>query len=66
MSNMSQSDKEWIDNASIYDLLARNRFAKPGSEWFQGERGEYHLKVMAEKRDADPGAYVAASKSMGW
>jgi len=66
MSNMSQSDKEWIDNASIYDLLYLNRFAPIGDERLQGERGAYHLKVMAEKRDADPGAYVAASKSMGW
>lgn len=63
---MTPEDKEWIDNASIYDLLYRNRFAAIGSGWFTGERGAYHLKVMTEKRAANPAEYVAASKSMGW
>lgn len=58
--------KEWIDNATYGVLLSKWRFATIGEPILQGEAGEYYAKVMAEKRDADPGGAVQASKSLGW
>ena len=58
--------KEWIDRASIRDLLARNRFAMAGDPFFQGEVGEYYMKVMTEKRKANPQEWVRASRAIGW
>ena len=58
--------KEWIDSASIEDLLNKWRFAPAGDPWFQGEIGAHFAKVIAARRDADPDAWVRASKSLGW
>lgn len=63
---MTPEEKKKIDNMSLYDLLYKNRFEPSSSGYFQGERGEYHLKVMNEKRAKDPAGWVAASKDMGW
>lgn len=58
--------RKWIDEASIEDLLAKNRFAKAGDPFFMGELGKYFLEIMAAKRFADPDAYIRASKAIGW
>lgn len=63
---ISPEDKQWIDNASIRQLLSRWRFATAGDAIFQGETGEYYSKVMCAKRDADPAAWTHASKDIGW
>ena len=61
---MDEEMKAWIDNASYEQLLSRNRFAPVGSPWFQGEIGDYYLKVMAKKKkEVD---HVQASKNIGW
>lgn len=57
---------DWIAGASYYNLLAKWRFMKAGAPWFVGEVGEYYAKEMARKRDLDPAAAVAASKTLGW
>lgn len=67
MSTSEINDKKnWIDAAPYIELLRRWRFSEGGNSWFQGEVGDYYAKVMAQKRDADPEAAVAASKAIGW
>lgn len=63
---ISPEDKQWIDNASIRQLLIRCRFATAGDAIFQGETGDYYINVMCAKRDADPAAWTHASKDIGW
>ena len=58
--------KAAIDKKDVRTLLSRVRFAPIGDAMFQGESGEYWLKRLAEVRDQDNDAYVAASKSLGW
>ena len=57
---------DWIDGATVYSLLYKNRFEPPGSPWFTGDVGKHLVHRLSVLRDADPGAYVAASKDMGW
>lgn len=64
---MTEEQKNWVDNASYRDLLAKWRFAPSGDPMFQGDVGAYYAKVMAQQRAELPdGAHVAASKSIGW
>lgn len=63
---LTKENKDHINSLSVYDLLYKNRFAPVGEKWFQGETGKYWLRRMNEVRAEDPGAYVAASKHMGW
>ena len=59
--------KNWIDTASYEDLLRKNRFAPAGDPFFQGEVGDYFLKIMAAKRyEVGDGEHVRASKRIGW
>ena len=64
--DMTKKRKEWIDNASLKELLRKNRFEPVGSPWFIGELGTYFSKVMNEKRAADPAGWTRASKELGW
>ncbi len=57
---------EWIDNADYESLLSKNRFAPAGDLFFQGEVGKHFMKVMGEKKAADPAGAVQASKNIGW
>jgi len=64
---MTLEQKAWIDNASMVELLRRWRFAKAGEDSiFHGAAGMYYTKVLSERREADPGLYVAVSKEIGW
>ena len=63
---MDESIKNWIDNATLEQLLHKWRFGEHGDEYFQGEAGAYYSRIMFAKRDADPAAWVRASKSVGW
>lgn len=63
---MTPEEKAWIDNANLFSLLSRWRFAAVGDKMFQGETGEYYSKVMFGKRDADNAEWVRASKEVGW
>ena len=57
----------WIDQATLTDLLWKNRFAAAGSPFFSGEVGEHFLNTMAAKRSAEGAeAWTRASKSIGW
>ncbi len=63
---LTKANKAHIDSLSYTQLLRHNRFAPVGDDWFEGDTGDYWFRVMAKKREADPGAAVAASKSIGW
>lgn len=58
--------KAWIDGATYMELLKRWRFSVDDPVWFTGEVGDHYVKVMTERRDADPAGHVAASKAIGW
>ena len=62
---LTDENKTYIDSLSVEALLERARFAPIGDPWFQGETGTYWMKRLAELRNANNGAYVAASKRMG-
>ena len=63
---MTDAEKKWIDEATYRQLLDRHRYGEVGDPMFQGDTGTYYAKVMRERRDADPGGHVAASKAIGW
>ena len=65
-NHISDKEKDAIDKMSLYSMLRKNRFEPSGSGYFSGERGEYFLKVMSEKRAKDPDGWVQASKDIGW
>jgi hypothetical protein len=58
--------KEWIDNASLEDLLRKWRFAPSGDPFFQEEVGDHYWRVMQAKREADPREWTRVSKKVGW
>jgi len=64
--DLTEENKNHIDNLSYEQLLSKWRFAPSGDPWFQGETGEYWGKVMAEKRSKDNDEHVRASKKIGW
>lgn len=64
--NIPSNMKAWIDNASYEQLLFKWRNAPVGDPWFQGAVGDYYLRIMSERRNADPAEHVRASKSIGW
>jgi hypothetical protein len=61
---MNEQIKQWIDNATYEQLLARWRFAAIGDSMFQGETGKYYSKIMFEKQEQVD--HVQASKNIGW
>ncbi|MBU0907450.1 MAG: hypothetical protein KKE05_04825 [Nanoarchaeota archaeon] len=64
---MTGQQKQWIDSASYEQLLRRWRESPIGSDWFNGDTGEYYSKIMAEKREqVGDDEHVRASKSIGW
>ena len=63
---LTDKNKATIDAKSFEQLLSHNRFAPAGDPWFEGETGKHWLKRMADMKTRDPGAAVAASKSIGW
>lgn len=64
---MTREEKDWIDKATVYQLLSKWRFSPIGSPYFwEKERADYFQKVMSEKRSADNDAWVRASKDLGW
>ena len=42
--------KTWIDNASYRQLLQRWRFAPIGDLFFQGEIGDYYVKIIKKRK----------------
>lgn len=59
--------KKWIVSASYEELLRKWRFEPSGSQWFQGELGEFFSQTMQVKKlsmsEAGPSQ---ASKRVGW
>lgn len=63
---MKPEDKEWIDNASLEQLVRRWRFALAGDPMFEGETGDYFTQVLIAKKHKSPEAFTAASVQVGW
>ena len=63
---MTEETKKSIDSMGYEGMLSLWRNARVGHPYFQGETGDYFKEAMFKKRDANPGASVAASKSVGW
>ena len=67
VTEMTDAQKSWIDNASYVDLLRKWRFGGVGNPIFQGECGKYYVEVMERKRaEVGNAAHVRASKLIGW
>ena len=62
--DLTPDRKVYIDSLSHFQLLAKIRHAPMGDEWFHGYTGDYWMARRALKRDEDPGAAVADSKSL--
>ena len=63
---MNPKTKATIAAMTVYQLLREHRFAAAGDLRYQGEEGKYRIQRLAQLRDQDPPAYVAASKAIGW
>jgi hypothetical protein len=63
---LTPENKTHIDGLGVGELLHKVRFASIGDGWMQDATGEYWIKRLGELRAKDEGAYVAASKSLGW
>jgi hypothetical protein len=58
---------EWIDHASLEQLLQKWRFASVGDEFFRGKIGDHFCKRMNELRQkVGSEEWSAASKKVGW
>lgn len=58
---------EWIDNASMEELIRKIRFEPIGSPWFQGKVGLHFNKVYRKRRAETPvEEWRAISKKVGW
>lgn len=57
---------DWIDQASLVQLLQTWRLGKVGDPFFTGEVGEHYREVMFSKRDGNPKEWASASKTVGW
>jgi hypothetical protein len=64
--DLTPENKAIIDARSYQGLLSHWRFAPVGDPWFQGETGKYWGERMKQLREANEGAAVSASKSIGW
>jgi len=60
-----QEMKDWIDKASLVELLQKWRFAPSGDPFMQGEVGTHFSNTMFALRDKDNDAWVSASKQVG-
>ena len=64
---MTENQKKRINEMDYESMLSLWRNAPSGHPLFQGEVGDYYLKVMTEKRkQIGNEAHVAASKKIGW
>ena len=59
---MTDEQKKRIDGMSQYELCKAYRFAGVGDLLFQGDTGDYFVKVMKEKGGMTP----EISKRLGW
>ena len=64
MTQTIEEQKKWIDNATLFQLLEKWRFAASGDPMFTGEVGDYYSEVMFKKREADPTEWVRCSKAL--
>ena len=64
---LTEEMKAKIDIMSLREMLAKQRFAPIGDPLFQGDIGDYFLKVMREKKNAiGNDEWSNISRSVGW
>lgn len=64
---MNNKLKQWIDNASYYQLLRKNRFGKSEDPIFQGDLGKHFMDTLTKKRNnLTHNEQVKISKQIGW
>lgn len=64
---MTEFEKQWIDNASYHELLAKVRFEPVGSPWLTGDTGVYLFKRWQEMKKVVGNDYhTRVSKELGW
>lgn len=63
---MTKEQQQWIDNASLEELLRLWRFGRLGDPIFEGDTRAYFSDRLFRLRDADHAAWTAASKAVGW
>ncbi len=63
---MTPAQKQWIDEATLVQLLRRWRFSESGDPIFQGKAGDYFANRLGQLQAEDPAAWTAASKEVGW
>ena len=64
---ISKTEKKQIDDMTYYDMMRRHRFLKVGDRQFQGERGNYFMRVMHKKRrQVGDERHSEISKEIGW
>ncbi len=63
---MNRSYYEWIDNATLEELLVRWRFGAVGDTIFCGHAGQYFKARMEFLRSESPEEYTKISKRIGF
>jgi len=63
---LTEKLKREIEAMPMHELIRRIRFSPIDDPYFQGEVGEFFMKVSDEKRKTDPAGHVLASKAVGW
>lgn len=64
---MDAETKKRIDEMGYASMLRIWRYAPVGHPMFQGETGQYFIKVMKAKRaQVGPAEHTRASKAIGW
>lgn len=63
---LTEDERDHIDDMPLYDMLYKWRFAPTGTFQRNDPWSDYFIQVMYAKRDANPAGWTAASKAMGW
>lgn len=65
-TELTDEARKQIDDMTIEDMLRKWRTAPLGTFQHGDPWSDYFIKLMSERRKADPAAWTAASKSIGW
>lgn len=64
MHELTDAEKQAIDNMSPLEMLSQWRYAPMGTFQHNDPWSDYFIASMNEKRCINPGAWVAASKAL--
>lgn len=66
MPELNDETKAAIDAMSLSSMLSKWRFAPVGTFQIDDPWSAYFQESMNKKREANPAAWVRASKDIGW